>query len=88
MKRTILIAEDEEKMRRVLEVNLQDQYRVLLAKDGEEAFQLFKENEVNLLLTDMKMPEKDGLSLLHEVKRLRPGTRHPDHSLWDNRVSG
>jgi DNA-binding NtrC family response regulator len=72
MKRTILIAEDEEKMRRVLEVNLQDQYRVLLAKDGEEAFQLFKENEVNLLLTDMKMPVKDGLSLLHDVKRLRP----------------
>ena len=72
MKRTILIAEDEEKMRRVLEVNLQDQYRVLLAKDGEEALRLFKENEINLLLTDMKMPEKDGLSLLHDVKRLRP----------------
>jgi two-component system NtrC family response regulator len=72
MKRTILIAEDEEKMRRILEVNLQDQYRVLLAKDGEEALRLFKENEVNLLLTDMRMPEKDGLSLLHEVKRLQP----------------
>ena len=72
MKRTILIAEDEEKMRRILEVNLQDQYRVLLAKDGEEALRLFKENEVNLLLTDMKMPEKDGLSLLHDAKRLRP----------------
>lgn len=72
MKRTILIAEDEEKMRRVLEVNLQDQYRVLLAKDGEEALRLFKENEVNLLLTDMKMPEKNGLSLLHDVKWLRP----------------
>jgi len=72
MKRTILIAEDEEKMRRVLEVNLQDQYQVLLAKDGEEALRLFEENEVSLLLTDMRMPEKDGLSLLHEVKRLRP----------------
>ena len=72
MKRTILIAEDEEKMRRILEVNLQNQYRVLLARDGEEALRLFKENEVNLLLTDMKMPEKDGLSLLHDVKRLRP----------------
>jgi DNA-binding NtrC family response regulator len=72
IKRTILIAEDEEKMRRVLEVNLQDQYQVLLARDGKEALRLFKENEVNLLLTDMKMPEKDGLTLLHDVKRLRP----------------
>jgi DNA-binding NtrC family response regulator len=72
MKRIILIAEDEEKMRRVLEVNLQDQYHVLLAKDGEQALRLFKENEINLLLTDMRMPGKDGLSLLQEVKRLRP----------------
>jgi DNA-binding NtrC family response regulator len=72
MRQTILIAEDEEKMRRVLEVNLQDRYRVLLARDGEEAFRLFKENKVNLLLSDMKMPEKDGLTLLHDVKRLRP----------------
>jgi DNA-binding NtrC family response regulator len=72
MKRTILIAEDEEKMGRILEVNLQDQYHVLLARDGEEALRIFKENEVNLLLTDMRMPQRDGLSLLHEVKRLRP----------------
>ena len=72
MKRTILIAEDEEKTRRILEVNLQDQYRVLLAKDGEEALRLLEENEINLLLTGMRMPERDGLSLLHEVKRLRP----------------
>ncbi len=72
MKRTILIAEDEEKMRRVLEINLQDRYRVLQARDGEEALRIFKENEVNLLLADMRMPEKDGLSLLREVKRIRP----------------
>jgi two-component system NtrC family response regulator len=71
MKRTVLIAEDEEKMRRILEVNLQDRYRILLAKNGEEALRMFKENEVDLLLTDMRMPERDGLSLLHEVKRLR-----------------
>ncbi|NWF92307.1 MAG: sigma-54-dependent Fis family transcriptional regulator [Syntrophaceae bacterium] len=72
MRRTILIAEDEEKMRRILEVNLQDRYRILLAQDGEEALRIFKESPVNLILTDMKMPGKDGLSLLHEVKRLRP----------------
>jgi DNA-binding NtrC family response regulator len=72
MKRAILIAEDEEKMRRILEVNLQEQFHVILAKNGEEALRLFKENEISLLLTDMRMPEKDGLSLLHDVKRLRP----------------
>jgi len=72
MKRTILIAEDEEKIRRILEVNLQDQFRVLLAREGEEALRLFEENEVNLILTDLKMPGKDGLRLLHDVKRLRP----------------
>lgn len=72
MKRTILVAEDEERMRRVLEVNLQDRYRVLLAKDGEEALRIFNEDEVHLVLTDMKMPGRDGISLLHEVKRIRP----------------
>jgi len=71
MKPTILVAEDEEKMRRILEVNLQEQYRVVLAKDGEEALRLFKENDINLVLTDMKMPERDGISLLHEVRKLR-----------------
>ncbi len=72
MKRTILIAEDETKMGRILEVNLQERYSVLLAQDGEEALRIFKENEVDLLLTDMRMPGCDGLSLLHEVKRIRP----------------
>ncbi len=73
MKKTVLIAEDEEKMRRVLEVNLQDHYRVLLAGDGEEALRMFKDNEVHLLLTDLRMPQRDGLSLLREAKRFRPG---------------
>ncbi len=72
MKRTILIAEDEEKMRRILEVNLQNQYRILLAGDGEEASQVFEQNEVDLVLTDMRMPKKDGLRLLQDVKRVRP----------------
>lgn len=72
MKRTILVAEDEERMRRVLEVNLQDRYRVLLARDGEEALKIFNEDEVHLVLTDMRMPGRDGLSLLHEIKRIRP----------------
>ncbi|MGQ9636898.1 MAG: sigma-54-dependent transcriptional regulator [Thermodesulfobacteriota bacterium] len=73
MKKTILIAEDEERMRRVLEVNLQEQYRLLMAKDGEEALQRIREEAaIHLLLTDLRMPRLDGLTLLREAKRIRP----------------
>jgi len=70
--KNILVVEDEVKMRRILEVNLRDRYNVLLASNGEEALNIVKANDVNLILTDMKMPGKDGLSLLHDVKEFAP----------------
>lgn len=74
MKKTLLIAEDEERMRRILEVNLQDRYHLLMAKDGEEALRIVKdkEKEIHLLLTDLRMPQIDGLTLLKEAKKIRP----------------
>lgn len=71
-KRNILIVEDEVKMRRILEVNLRDRYNVLLANNGAEALSIIKGNEVHLILTDLKMPGKDGISLLHDVKEFAP----------------
>ena len=71
-KRNILIVEDEVKMRRILEVNLRERYHVLLAGNGDEALSIVKGNDVNLILTDMKMPGKDGISLLHDVKEFAP----------------
>ncbi|NIS59360.1 MAG: response regulator [Proteobacteria bacterium] len=71
-KRNILIVEDEVKMRRILEVNLRERYNVLLANNGDEALSIIKGNEVNLILTDLKMPGKDGISLLHDVKDFAP----------------
>jgi len=71
-KRNILVVEDEVKMQRILEVNLRDKYNVLLASNGEEALDLVKGNDVTLILTDMKMPGKDGLALLHDVKEFAP----------------
>jgi DNA-binding NtrC family response regulator len=71
-KRNILIVEDEVKMRRILEVNLRDRYNVLQANNGDEALSIIKGNDVNLILTDMKMSGKDGISLLHDVKEFAP----------------
>ncbi len=72
-RKRILIAEDEAKMRRVLEVNLGGRYGLDFASNGQEALALIQEKAIDLVLTDMKMPVKDGISLLHDVKRIKPG---------------
>jgi len=71
-KSSILVVEDEVKMQRILEVNFRDKYTVLLASNGQEALDIVRREDVNIILTDMKMPGKDGLSLLHDVKAFAP----------------
>lgn len=71
-RKRILIAEDEAKMRRVLELNLRGRYELDFASNGQEALGLIQGKAVDVVLTDMKMPVKDGISLLHDVKRIKP----------------
>jgi DNA-binding NtrC family response regulator len=67
---TILIVEDEAKMRRLLELNLgEDGFVTLSAGDAESGLKLLRENSVNLVVTDLKLPGMDGLEFLHTVKR-------------------
>ncbi len=66
---SILIVDDEEKIRKVLKINLQQKYSVFLAKSGEEAQQHLQNEVINLVITDLKMPGKvNGLQLLEYVK--------------------
>src|SRR5580704_3829294 len=67
---TILIVEDEAKMRRLLELNLgEDGFSTLSAGDAESGLKLLRENPVDLVLTDLKLPGMNGLEFLHAVKR-------------------
>jgi DNA-binding NtrC family response regulator len=66
---TILIVEDEAKMRRLLELNLgEDGLSTLSAGDAESGVKLLRENHVDLVLTDLKLPGMNGLDFLHAVK--------------------
>ena len=68
---TILIVEDEAKMRRLLELNLgEDGFTTLSAGDAESGLKLLRENTVNLVVTDLKLPGMDGLEFLQTIKRL------------------
>jgi DNA-binding NtrC family response regulator len=67
---TILIVEDEAKMRRLLELNLnEDGFSTLSAGDAESGLKLLRENVVDLVVTDLKLPGMNGLDLLQAVKR-------------------
>ena len=70
--KTILIADDDESLKRVIEYNLSNKgYRVLLANNGNEALNIFKSEDVDIVITDIQMEKVDGLELLEEIKRLK-----------------
>ena len=67
---SILIVDDEEMMRNLLEKILsREGYRLLTATDGIEALETLKSENVSLVISDMKMPRMDGFELLKIIKR-------------------
>ena len=71
--RTILLIDDDESLRRVMEYNLrEDGYRVVTATDGRSGLDRFQAQAVDLVLTDVRMPEMDGMELLARLKTLQP----------------
>jgi DNA-binding NtrC family response regulator len=70
---TILIADDEPNIRRVLEAMLaKDGFTVLVAENGKKALDLASSNPIDLLLSDLIMPDSNGVELLQKVKQLHP----------------
>ena len=70
---TILVVDDEKNYLLVLSEILQDEgYEVLTAQGGREALEIQKSSDLDLILTDMKMPGMDGIELLENIKALDP----------------
>lgn len=67
--RQILIVDDEPKMRRVLEIMLQQMgHATLSAANGREALEVYQANAVDLVITDLRMPEIDGIELISALQ--------------------
>src|SRR4030065_963925 len=74
-KKTILVVEDDPNVGESIRLLLKKTgYETLLASNGKEALPLFRQETVDLVITDLVMPKMDGIELLEEVKRLRPET--------------
>jgi len=75
MEKSILIADAEEGIRKVLGISLTDMgYHVTTAENGREALRIFKKDCPSIVLTDIKMPEMDGIELLRRIKAHDPDT--------------
>jgi len=70
----ILVVDDEPNLRRVLSAQLtRDGYEVHVASGGLEALECLRDNHIDLVITDLKMPGLDGLGLLRRAVELDPG---------------
>jgi CheY-like chemotaxis protein len=69
----ILLIDDEEQMRFLLKRMLtRDGHEVFVAQDGEEGVQSFYQINPDLVITDIVMPEKDGLEVIAEILTTHP----------------
>lgn len=69
----ILVVEDDPDLREALSDTLTlSRYRVHTAVDGENAIALLREHAVGLVITDVQMPNMNGITLLHEIKSRWP----------------
>jgi len=69
MKR-VLMVDDSATVRQILQMTLvQAGYEVVEAIDGGDALKLFTENNVDMLVTDLNMPNLDGIGLIKEVRQ-------------------
>jgi len=75
MDKSILLVDDEEGIRKVLGILLADMgYQVHTAATGTEALRVFEKLRPPIVLTDIKMPEMDGIELLRNLKQISPET--------------
>lgn len=74
-KRSVLIVDDEKIIRDSLRDWLQDGYNVTTCETGEEAIELVKNHDFDVLILDVRLTGKSGLQVLKEIKEIKPQIR-------------
>jgi len=70
---TVLIVDDEKNYTLILAAVMEEEgYEALTANSGESALEILSRSDVDLVITDMKMPAMDGITLLERIKKRDP----------------
>src|SRR5579872_4205293 len=70
MNPTLLIVDDEKTTREGLRAALEHRYDVYLADDAKSAMELLEKEHFDVLLTDFRLPQEDGMKLISRAKSL------------------
>jgi two-component system chemotaxis response regulator CheY len=69
MSKTFLIVDDSASMRQLVAFTIKDAgYDVLLAENGKDALEKMSRAKVDMVITDLNMPEMDGITLIRELR--------------------
>jgi CheY-like chemotaxis protein len=68
MKKRILVCDDEESIRLLLNEALEDKYEVVEVSNGREALKMVTKETFNLLIIDIKMPQMHGLEAIERIR--------------------
>jgi len=72
----ILVIDDESQLRAMLKKFLEmEGYEVITASNGKEGLHLFSEDPADLVITDLIMPDKEGIETIKELKASNPKTK-------------
>lgn len=74
-KKRILICDDEEGVRESLSLILEDDYSLSFTTNGTETLAYLKQNNPDLVIMDIKMPFKNGLEVLKELRKDKPNLK-------------
>jgi response regulator RpfG family c-di-GMP phosphodiesterase len=75
MERTLLLVDDEENILKSLQRLLRrDNYQIFIASSGQMGLELLKEHQINVIISDQRMPHMSGSEFLSQVKSVYPNT--------------
>lgn len=78
MAKTILIVDDSESIREVVNFTLENEgYQVLVGVDGKDALKFLDGRNIDLLITDLHMPNMNGIELIREIRKMDTYQRMP-----------
>ena len=71
----VLVVDDDPAMRRLLRAILRDRYAIEEAEHGQDALRQLRKQPFGLVITDLVMPDMEGIELLREIRRVYPSIK-------------